>query len=370
MNYDCISIDTSIFVKYRLLLDQGMLGQLYQFRGAPDTFILSDIVVREVLAKLTEAAGKSKSDITSALQEGVRTLGLKKHNVHSFMIDNIPTEDDFEIAQLRMGEFLESSSTTIVETSTEVGILKNIIDAYFSNSPPFGNSKKKNEFPDAIALHSIEAWAKKSNKRIICVSADNDWVKYAETSKYLFVTPDLSEALSYFQPKNDATDVVENLKKMLPLGTPVQLYSEIEERLRTRLSELKIKAEFSEIPYLYQIDVYKVSVELKSFSFPHDSIGRPNIFLIAQGVLGFSLHMTLKVEASLSCSFSAFAYDGASDSHYPVTETIAKTENVLFIDTMVTIDGRNGVLERLHLSDLRITEWPSSVLFGKLADFF
>ncbi len=49
-----------------------------------------------------------------------------------------------------------------------------IMDAYFGTKPPFGEGKKKSEFPDAFAAQALEDWCKAKEQKMVVVSGDGD----------------------------------------------------------------------------------------------------------------------------------------------------------------------------------------------------
>ena len=57
---------------------------------------------------------------------------------------------------------------------------------------------KKAEFPDAIALLSLDSWGKSKNKKVLTVSADEDWQSFAAQSDHIFCLPDVPKALDHF----------------------------------------------------------------------------------------------------------------------------------------------------------------------------
>ena len=64
-------------------------------------------------------------------------------------------------------------------------------------SPPFEEpDKKKHEFPDAIALLSLEEWAEVNKTRILAVSCDRGWAAFAAESEWIVVDSDLASALA------------------------------------------------------------------------------------------------------------------------------------------------------------------------------
>ena len=59
-----------------------------------------------------------------------------------------------------------------------------VIRRYFATEPPFSTKeRKKSEFPDALALLSLERWATQNKSLVLLVSADGDWKKLVEQSE-------------------------------------------------------------------------------------------------------------------------------------------------------------------------------------------
>jgi hypothetical protein len=74
--------------------------------------------------------------------------------------------------------------------------VKEVFDLYFDRKAPFGDSKKKNEFPDAFALKILEGWSIVEGKRIYVVSHDGDMRYGVANFSGLDYSPSLPELLS------------------------------------------------------------------------------------------------------------------------------------------------------------------------------
>jgi hypothetical protein len=61
--------------------------------------------------------------------------------------------------------------------------VKNVFGKYFRKEAPFGDEKKKYEFPDAFILEAVENWCTKNDEKMYIISKDKDWEGYAKTSK-------------------------------------------------------------------------------------------------------------------------------------------------------------------------------------------
>lgn len=68
--------------------------------------------------------------------------------------------------------FLKAAKATILKA----GELKAgpILDKYFRQKPPFGQGKKKSEFPDAFVIEALRSWCSKEKDTLYVVSGDGD----------------------------------------------------------------------------------------------------------------------------------------------------------------------------------------------------
>jgi len=83
----------------------------------------------------------------------------------------------------QLAEFLNQIDAQILSTN-EVSI-EAVFDKYFSKHPPFGDGKKKAEFPDAFVIEALESWCKENGEKLYVVSSDKDMEKSCEKSYYL-----------------------------------------------------------------------------------------------------------------------------------------------------------------------------------------
>ena len=60
MEYDAITLDANIFIRNALNLEGGMLQQLHQFKRGSVQFILSEIIIRELVKHLNTHAHEAK----------------------------------------------------------------------------------------------------------------------------------------------------------------------------------------------------------------------------------------------------------------------------------------------------------------------
>lgn len=196
-----ISIDTSVFDGSDCNLTYKLFTSLHQFSGTGIVFLLSDVVCGEVKSHISKRAEAAAIQLRAAAREfreawrvgdavenimGVVGEALDHRGASERQLETYREETDFQI--------LKSSELLDVDL---------LIEQYFSPLAPFeANPEKKSEFPDAIALNSLEAWGEKSQSFIVVVSKDKGWANFASESKWLVVRGDLRKTLGAFNAED------------------------------------------------------------------------------------------------------------------------------------------------------------------------
>ena len=132
--------------------------------------MLSEIVYREVLKHIEQKITESRAHAIKTINLSKVQFGLPQEKIEEIENLLLPKDTDFEIADSRVNEYMERTGIEIVRAD-EYTNLSDLVELYFNSKPPFSESgKKKSEFPDAIALASLEGWAKENKHRVIAVS--------------------------------------------------------------------------------------------------------------------------------------------------------------------------------------------------------
>lgn len=261
--FRAITLDTSIFDAQALRLESGLLKQLEQFRDSSTKLILSEVVKEEVLSHLIEKARDAQKEIEKSLKQAKEHLRVEAHKIEVIKKTIFGEQKAQEIAFERFGQFVEATSLEIVEAQDYV-IIGDLIQKYFQAKPPFSETgKKKNEFPDAIALMSLETWANKNQTKIIVVTSDNDWKNFCKSSENLLAIEDFAEALVLFQLK-DSDDICRYLSERYQKGELKDVKEAISNALESTISDLDIYPEANSA-YIYEHE--STEITLNGFEF-------------------------------------------------------------------------------------------------------
>lgn len=334
MEYDAITIDTNIFDENGLNLESGMLKQLGQFGEGSAQFVLSEIVYREIIRHLTERGQKARDSLFSSIKRSAQ-LGLLASSAVDRMNEVSATATEPKQAAIdRFVNFSADSGCEIIRA--EGADMKKLIRMYFAPSAPFeGSGSKKNEFPDAIALISLEDWAKTNSKKILAISKDVGWKHFAAQSEWIDVEGDLPTALQKFQKHSEqAREIVSELLEQIERGEREELKSDLESRLQDQVSDLNLYAEAASS---YYFDNDQIDVSLSGFSFLREKDGID--FKIVQiGKNKIVARIGVRISIDASANFTFYVQDDEGDEVW-IGASSCDEASEFNAGALVTIEG-------------------------------
>jgi hypothetical protein len=250
-----LSIDTSVFDKLGRNLNTQPLAGLAQFRHGPTRFVLSGVVVGELKAHLCNHANQAKQELAAKL----RGIGTHWHRT----VDNPAVEavlgiarSPEEYADAFFAEFVDTTAPVIV--GVETVDLTQLLGWYFAADPPFGDKDtKKHEFPDAMALASLAAWARDAKTIMLVISGDTGWRDYCDKSDHLICMLELPAALNLFN--ENASVLVSRVLAKLDADQAEDLQKAIGVALESFLEELDVEIE-ADSSVEYEVDYVEPSL--------------------------------------------------------------------------------------------------------------
>lgn len=362
MSYDAFTIDTNIPIRAGLQLDSGLLAQLAQFKNGPLKFVISEIVRRELhkhlVAQVTEAKERLQTALTKAEASRLTTVDQAGWNAKFADL-----ADPSVVAGTRLKSFLESSGASLIKAN--LASMDSLIAGYFGNASPFeATGAKKSEFPDAIALLSLEAWAKTEQKRILAVSTDNGWKSFAETSEYIDVVEDLAPALALLQKHSEAAETaVSNWLRAATTDTESAPFVTLTRLLSVSLSETPFYAEgCGHLCREGQGD----DLQLSSFSV--DQYGDEfDVSVVRLGSNEIAATVSLTVTANAAASFSMAVWDSIDKEDVNMGYQYAVTEAEFDVEALLTFTRYSTNLEiGLELKEVEVLDGPGTVDFGEI----
>lgn len=239
-----LTIDTSIFEKNGLALESGLLAQLEQFRVSEFELVIANTVANEVKRHLAKNATDATRALRTALTHTAKHRALSStHQEELSALSNLAASDDDARARKRFDDWVQRVGADIIHEDKFASIGE-VMRRYEAGEPPFAETgEKKQEFPDAVALSTLEGWAEDRNTRILAVALDKDWQRYGAKSQRVIVVDDLADALSTIQGAGTAREPAVRLATLFVAGDPVGLRAAVLEAARNQVDKFEFRVE-------------------------------------------------------------------------------------------------------------------------------
>jgi hypothetical protein len=359
VEYDAVTVDTNIFDQKKLNLDGGMLAQFKQFKEGSAKFILSEIVFREVHRHLTEQAETAKQELRSAIRRSGLTGLVDDTSLNALREINNKALEPRDAAANSLKRWVEATGCEIVRA--ENANMKRLIGMYFTPGAPFERGeKKKYEFPDAIALITLEDWAKKSQMKILAITQDKGWIAFAEKSDWIDTEKDLSTALQIFQRHAEsARQVVANLLGAFDRGESKDLFDEIEKQVADAVGEMNPYAEASSA---YQYDFDFVETSFKSMHLVKSDENTFEFQIVQTGKDEIVARLAVEITAEARASFSYYLHD--EGDQVGIGASSEKVETTFEAGVLITLQG--DFPDNYELAGVELVDAADSVDFGDI----
>lgn len=339
-----VFIDTSIFIKMNFFYGHPAFVALRESVNQGRTrILLTDVTVEEVKANIRE-------ETTAAIQ------AIKKSRNPAKIFKNLGgtyspifKDPNFESITEEIIKQFEAFSAEVgaVVVPVERAITKEVFTLYFNSALPFGEGKKKSEFPDAFVLSALNDWADEEGQRLYVVSNDKDMKGIENSFKNLIPTESLEQYLN---------DVTFYFEKLAPLA---------EELLRKNEGEIleRIKDDFALLGFILDDqdgDVYDVTV---------NSVGELSVSLLAltppdkdqAGKAHVEITTTVDYAADVEYDNLDTAYYDSEDKVLVPWEKVSKTvedSEIVQVDLVFTFEIEDP--HDFEIDDFRI-QTPSDV---------
>lgn len=180
-----VFIDTQSFVNAGLHFDGPAFKSFRKYCDTDELIHVStSVVVREVKSKI-ELSVKDAISAIKTFRRKARLLSSLDDGKIKSLFEDISEEEIYAKSEDVFDEFLDACSTQIVQANAIDS--EDLLSLYFDKKPPFGDGKKKAEFPDAISILSLKSYLQNQEK-IYIVSNDSDLKAYcAEDPAFISV---------------------------------------------------------------------------------------------------------------------------------------------------------------------------------------
>lgn len=354
-----ITVDTSIIDKFGCNLNHKVLKALDQFQHGKTKVFISEIVENEVKTHIARDAENTRKSANKSLQDHAKRwqVEVDREKIAQELSLN---SDPKETAKQQFDQFLSSIKGEVVPASASS--TDDLIKRYFDNQPPFEeNAKKKNEFPDALALLSLESAAKTSEGLILCVSSDQGWKKFCDSSDFLVCIDDLKLALSYF---NDGSGkkTADHIMALWQEGNAKELEAMIEREFEHQLESLYFLADGS-APVDFEGNSEGAALESFSIIEGND----PVVIETTEDQVVFTI--TLDATVRFFASFDFYATDSFDRDEIHLSSQTYDTEQNIAAGLVISVLKETNDDPESEVLDVKVYIDISEVNFGYIEPF-
>lgn len=354
------TIDTVVFDAKQKTFRNAVLRKLDQFHGRGIDVVIADVVANEMKAHLAADAADTQRELNKALRKHTirwaRTAGANE--AADLKLDADPAQ----LAASEFDEFLSLVHGEVLKAADVINAVEQVLDRYFAAKPPFGASeKRKSEFPDALALLRLEAYAAEAGNLMLCVSADNGWIEFAEQSEHLVCVSKLDDALALF---HEADEVNKGIARAI-VGRWRE--AEIGPYLDEVANAFEARLDYTDFWVDADADVpfegEGLSASLQ-FVDPQ-TVGDPTVIAADVDTVTFTVEVEARV--SFEASFNFFVVDSVDKDYTDLGTEEASTEKTLTFKLTITAD--RSLDDGLDFHEVEVARTPFEVHFGYVEAF-
>ncbi|MDP2490153.1 PIN domain-containing protein [Vibrio splendidus] len=331
-----VFIDTQYFVKSNYNFESISFLSLKELCQKEELrYLMTSVVEREVENKIALSIKEALGSLQSFKRKAHILSTIADPSLSSLFAD-VREEDVYGKANEVFHSFNAECKYEYVEAD-QIDPEK-LLELYFEKKAPFGDGKKKSEFPDAISLLSLETYLE-DNEKLYVISDDKDLKTYCEGNERLIAVDSLEKFLDIYNLHTNAR--TEKIKQFIESKTD------------------EIKAQVSE--YISGSDVYNSSTwedaEVDSFSVSEVGDFEINVVHVSDEECQLTLDLTIELDVTVTGpDFSNGVYD-KEDGHFYSFGSTTREEVIPFDFTCelnLSYEFVGGELEDVDIADLYI----------------
>lgn len=335
-----VFVDTSMYENKNFQFHQHTLGRFKELCSDHILYLLINSVVdNEVKSHLIEKGQESARHVRD-FKKTIKILRNLPEIKHHAIFEELKKED---VERLLLEKF-ESFKDEAVYENIDINLasLDTIITKYFGKEAPFSN-KKKNEFPDAIILESLQEWAKEKTVSVYVLSVDNDMKLFCQNS---------GGWLTYIDNLDDFINLVVTTENKLS-----DLSKFAEEQLESQISELESQLEDLINSIEYTTIGYDIDDEIRDCNAYDLVILEKNIIKVDREYAEFSLSIKFTVDAWHDLTdYDRSIWDSEDKKYMFMAKTSRKVQHEVQCNTYILIEFEDALAINTYLSEINIED--------------
>lgn len=355
-----ISLDTCIFTEAGYRLEGGIFKPLEQFKDNAFSLIFSEITISEVLQHMSRQAEDDKTALISKLRSFGKSWLLPQDEQVRTLEPLIGGRTGREIAVKRITDFAARCGFVLVRAKTTLDI-DALLKGYFRTKAPFENAAdKKSEFPDAIALLSLQGWARQNNTTVLFVTKDKGCQKFCSEADGLVAIDELDDALALIQERQQY--LTQELCKKVEQKFTQDGGEEFLENLRDAIDSQIWDIDW--IPEVESADYYEPemqSVEVLSADLAWSGVG-PKLRVVEFTGNELVVQANISIEIDATCNFSFSTKDAIDGDMVKIGDATVSKKARVAVEVLLSFDIEEG--EILSLAETELMSSRCNIDFG------
>ena len=318
-----VFVDTSMYEGKNFQFDSHALGRFAELcENRSINLLMTSITEREIRSHLTTKAHEAAKSI-SGFKKEIKILRNLTDIPHYGIFEQLKAEDINNSLLDMFQDFLDVSVSENIPLSA--ASIDKIVDDYFNLKAPF-SEKKKGEFPDAIALHAIDAWAKNNNTDVYILSTDGDMQDFSNNNNNSLIHEnDLESFISLVITNDDAHK--EPIKFAENRFT--EIWTDIASLLEDDVEELEFSGSYGEIDEWDISDIIYHDAKVQQGSRESSE---------------FSIKVQFEIEAwHLIDDYDRSIWDPEDKKYLFMAQNRVKVKNTVECDAIVHLEYEDGL---------------------------
>jgi hypothetical protein len=188
-----VFIDTSVFRAANFSFRSNLFRSLTDLARKRRLFVkIADITQYEVEAQLQVLVEESAQELNRFRSKAYILRNSQVPRVRQ-LFDPLDTNAIYQELLDQFRSFLLDAEVEFV--FSDAVLPAKVFDRYFLLRPPFGDNKKKSEFPDAFVIEALLQWCDQNDQRLFVVSSDSDLKMACETEGRLIYAESLESVI-------------------------------------------------------------------------------------------------------------------------------------------------------------------------------
>lgn len=363
-----IAVDTNVYKEYGFRVRSQPLVELSRVKELGIKWLVPEFWEQELQRHMVENAEKVSS-LRRDLAKAREWADKSQLEAAEKLSQALATETGTSVAARLLKEHFGSRKPERLQTAWSAGPA--VLGDYFANRDPFEPAgAKKSEFPDAFALATLAAWAKKNNTKVLVVTKDAGCLRACAASSVLVGSNSLTDSLGALRRADEGRKaVIEEYERLLAreLRNEVsELRRGIDAVIEQRLPDLELEIKYEEAAGL-DCDHELTDVRLERINpvgFADGSL-ELRVFTATVGELSFVCEFQVSVEAQARF---ARVYRGSRTSSHFYSAPEETADGTVTLEAIVTLQPAGALsaqtLPHANIRRVELQVLDSEIDFG------